>query len=96
MPWRNSKPPTLDELTQILDAEGRSWAEFTDAPGTKYGRHKHEFDDFVMIVSGRMRIGTDTKAWELKAGDRLNIPAKTAHWAEVIGKAEVRYLSAGG
>ena len=53
-----------------------------------------DFDDFVVIVSGAMKIGTDEHEWTLKPGDRLDIPANTHHRAEVLGKEDVRYLSA--
>jgi mannose-6-phosphate isomerase-like protein (cupin superfamily) len=45
-------------------------------------------------VSGKMKIMTDTEEWIMKPGDRLNLPAHTTHSAEVMGKEEVRYLSA--
>lgn len=92
--WNNKKPPTLDELAHMLEREGLEWDAYADSPGTKYGRHKHDFDDFVVIVSGQMKLGTDKYQWLMKPGDRLDIPAHTVHWAEMVGKTEVRYLSA--
>jgi len=92
--WNKTKKPTLEELRGLLATEGLECELYSDAPGTKYGRHKHPFDDFVVIVSGKMRIWTDEHEWTMKPGDRLNLPANTTHWAEVVGKEEVRYLSA--
>lgn len=89
-----SKKPTLQELTNILEAEGLEWELYEDQPGTKYGRHKHDFDDFIVIVEGQMKLGTDRGEWIMKPGDRLNLPRNTIHWAEVIGKTRVKYLSA--
>jgi quercetin dioxygenase-like cupin family protein len=93
-PWGKSKKPGLEELTAMLKQEGLESELYSDRPGTKYGRHKHDFDDFVVIVSGKMKISTDEHEWLLKPGDRLDIPANTPHRAEVIGKEEVRFLSA--
>lgn len=91
--WTGKGKPTQQELRVLLQAEGLTCVLYADAPGTKYGRHKHDFDDFVVIVSGEMKIGTDSHRWLMKPGDRLNIPANIVHWAEMVGKEEVKYLS---
>ncbi len=92
--WTKSKRPTLEELKKNLDQMGRESVLYSDLPGTKYGRHKHPFEDFIVIVSGRMKLTTDTGEWMLKPGDRLDLPPNTVHAAAMIGKEEVRYLSA--
>ncbi|HTY57521.1 MAG TPA: cupin domain-containing protein [Bacteroidota bacterium] len=92
--WSQPKKPTLDGLKRMLASEGLESELYTDRPGVKYGRHKHDFDDFVVIVDGVMKIATDEHEWTLRAGDRLDIPANTHHRAEVLGKDDVRYLSA--
>jgi len=92
--WNKPKKPTLEELKHKLSVEGLESELYSDRPGTKYARHKHPFDDFVMIVSGKMKIATDDGEWLLKPGDRINLPANTVHSAEVLGKEEVQYLSA--
>jgi quercetin dioxygenase-like cupin family protein len=92
--WVKSKKPTLEELKKNLVEKGIESELYSDLPGTKYGRHKHPFDDFVLIVQGKMKIVTDTGEWTLKPGDRLDIPANTIHSAEMMGKEEVKYLSA--
>jgi quercetin dioxygenase-like cupin family protein len=81
-------------LAEILRREGVESELRVDPPGTRYGRHKHDFDDFVVLVSGTMKVYTERQAWTMKPGDRLDIPAFTLHWSEVIGKEEARYLSA--
>ncbi len=92
--WNKPKKPTLDELKRKLESEGLESELYSDLPGTKYGRHKHPFDDFLVIVAGKMKLITDTGEWTMKPGDRLDIPANTLHAAEMIGKEEVKYLSA--
>ena len=81
-------------LAEVLKREGMEAELCVDAPGTRYGRHKHNFDDFVVVVSGTLKVSTEKQAWIMKPGDRLNIPAFTLHWSEVLGKEEARYLSA--
>jgi quercetin dioxygenase-like cupin family protein len=92
--WNKPKKPALADLQKLLEAEGLEYELYSDTPGTKYGRHKHPFDDFIVIVSGKMKIITDTQEWLMKPGDRLNLPSNTSHSAEVVGREEVQYLSA--
>jgi quercetin dioxygenase-like cupin family protein len=92
--WSRSKKPTLEELKEMLAGQGLECELYSDPPRVKYGRHKHPFDDFVVIVSGKMKIMTDKLEWTLTPGDRLDIPANTPHSAEVLGRVEVQYLSA--
>ncbi len=92
--WNKPKKPALADLQKLLQAEGLEYELYSDSPGTKYGRHKHPFDDFIVIVSGKMKIITDSQEWLMKPGDRLNLPSNTAHSAEVVGREEVQYLSA--
>jgi quercetin dioxygenase-like cupin family protein len=92
--WTKSKKPTLEELKEALEGQGLECELYSDPPRVKYGRHKHPFDDFVVIVSGKMKIMTDKHEWTMKPGDRLNIPANTPHSAEVLGRIDVQYLSA--
>ncbi len=92
--WNKPRKPTLEDLKKLLEAEGLEVELCSDPPGMKYGRHKHPFDDFVVIVSGKMKIITDSHEWLMKPGDRLDLPKNTSHSAEIIGKEEVQYLSA--
>lgn len=92
--WPKSSKPTEAELRAMLKKEGLEAEIYADRPGTKYGRHKHDFNDFVVIVSGKMLLATDAHEWTLKPGDRIDLPANTFHRAEMLGKEEVRYLSA--
>ena len=92
--WTKSKRPGLEELKKSLEKQGVESVLYSDQPGVKYGRHKHDFDDFIIIVSGQMKLATDDHEWILKPGDRIDLPANTMHRAEVIGHHDVQYLSA--
>jgi len=92
--WGKPRKPTREELTARLEKDGVPFGLFTDRPGTKYGRHQHDFDDFIVIAAGRMKLAIDSHEWILKPGDRIDIPANTPHWAEMLGKEEVQYFSA--
>ena len=78
----------------MLDAEGLEYELYSDRPGTKYGRHKHPFDDFVVIVTGKMKIITDAQRVADEAGGPAGSSGEHVHSAEMIGKEEVQYLSA--
>ena len=90
------KKATLEGLRAMLEKQGHQCEVVTDPPGTKYGMHKHEFDDFVVIVSGKMKLGTGAHVWTLEPGDRVDIPANSPHWADVIGKKPVCYITSAG
>ena len=92
--WNKSKKPTLAELQRMLDAQGLQYELYSDRPGTKYGRHRHPFDDFIVIVTGKMKLIIGAQEWLMKPGDRLDLPANTFHSAEMIGKDEEQYLAA--
>lgn len=92
--WTKTKKPTLEELQAMLRAERLDFELYSDRPGTKYGRHKHPFEDFIVIVTGKMKLITDKNTWTMKPGDRIDLPPNTVHSAEIIGKEEVQYLSA--
>ncbi len=93
--WVEPEKATLEALRGMLEKEGHLCEVVTDAPGTRYGMHKHTFDDFVVIVSGTMKLGTDTHTWLMEPGDRIDIPANASHWAEIVGKKPVCYLTSG-
>ena len=90
------KKASVEALRAMLERQGLGCEVVTDPPGTKYGMHKHEFDDFVVIASGKMKLGTEMHVWTLEPGDRIDIPANTPHWAEVLGKKPVCYITSAG
>ncbi len=90
------KKASLETLQAMMEGAGFACEVVTDPPGTRYGMHKHYFDDFVVIVSGSMKLGTESQTWVLGPGDRIDIPANQSHWAEVLGKKPVCYLTSAG
>lgn len=84
---------TLEQLRSAMEREGHHCETVTDTPGTRYEMHRHPFDDFVVIVSGKMKLGTPEQTWLMEPGSRIDIPANTSHWAEVVGKKPVCYLT---
>jgi quercetin dioxygenase-like cupin family protein len=74
-----------NEAIGIIEAEGagpaRRWA---NAPGDRYGRHDHPYDKVLFCLSGSIVFHVDDRDVELGPGDRLDLPAGTAH-AAIVG-----------
>jgi len=58
----------------------RSWS---NGPGDRYGRHRHGEAKVLFCLEGSIVFHTDGGDLELTAGDRLDLPAGTAHAATV-------------
>jgi quercetin dioxygenase-like cupin family protein len=73
-----------DAAIAILDDEGctspRRWSK---GPGDRYGRHDHGYHKVLFCLEGSIVFHLDDRDVELQAGDRLDIPAGTAHAATV-------------
>ncbi len=78
-----------------LRAEGLEPSSWSNGPGGRYGAHEHGFDKVIAVVSGSISFGlpADGRSIELEAGDRLELPAGTAHDAQV-GRIGVTCLEA--
>jgi len=73
-----------NEAIGIIESEGagppRRWA---NAPGDRYGRHDHPYHKVLFCLSGSIVFHLDDRDVELGPGDRLDLPAGTAHAATV-------------
>lgn len=83
----------LSTLRQALEAEGMITAWWSDVPGTHIPEHTHHFPETRWILSGFLRITVSGEVIDLGPGDRLDIPAGTAHASDVIGLAPAIYVT---
>ena len=90
--WGEESPPNSAELRRLLQDQGYSVFEWTDAPGTKYGPHAHAEDQSHWILSGKLELRVGHETYTLRAGDRDYLPANTMHSAFVPGDEPVTYL----
>ncbi len=90
--WSGSEAPRARELRQRMEAEGYSVFEWSDGPGTIYGRHTHAEDQSHWIISGALELRVGEEKYILRAGDRDFLPAHTEHGAVVLGNEPVIYL----
>ncbi len=90
--WSKDESPRAAELRAVLEREGYSVFEWSDAPGTRYGAHRHPEDQSHWIISGELELCVQDETYRLRAGDRDFLPAGTVHSAFVPGREPVRYL----
>jgi quercetin dioxygenase-like cupin family protein len=90
--WSKEQDPRVQELREALEREGYTVFDWSDAPGTHYGAHRHPEDQSHWIVSGELELRIQGETYILRAGDRDYLPADTVHSAFVPGHEPVRYL----
>jgi len=73
-----------EDALAAIAAEGggpvRSWA---NGPGDRYGAHDHDRSKILYCLEGSIVFHVDEDDLALSAGDRLDLPAGTAHAATV-------------
>ena len=70
-------------LRERLIGEGLDPGAWSNDPGDTYGSHDHTYDKVIVVASGSITFGLGDGPTELGAGDRLELPARTAHDASV-------------
>jgi len=83
------------ELEARLAGEGLSASVWGNGPGDRYGEHRHAYDKVLVAAAGSIvfhlsELGRDV---ELRAGERLELPAQTLHGA-TVGREGVTCLEA--
>jgi uncharacterized protein YjlB len=72
-------------LHERLAREGLRPSRWGNGPHDRYGAHRHDFDKVLVAEAGSIvfRLGEFGHDVELRAGDRLHLPAGTLHSADV-------------
>lgn len=76
-------------LRERLVGEGLDPGAWSNGPGDRYDAHDHTYDKVIVVASGSITFGLDEGPTELTEGDRLELPAETAHDAIVGGSGVV-------
>ena len=94
-PWSEEQPPSEGEIRRILAEEGLQPYRWSNAPGDVYNAHTHSYHKVIYVVRGSITFGFpgDGSQASLQTGDRLELPAGTAHDA-VVGSQGVVCLEA--
>ncbi len=82
-------------LRDRLEEEGLDPGAWSNGPGDRYSAHDHGYDKVIVVVAGSIRFGLPDHgdAIDLDVGDRLELPAGTAHDA-LVGAGGVTCLEA--
>jgi quercetin dioxygenase-like cupin family protein len=89
---RGSDGLTQDEAEAKLHREGYEAYRWYDVPGATYPSHHHTQDECVWVLKGEIHFEIAGQRFELRAGDRLYLPAGSPHTARVPRIAGVTYL----
>jgi quercetin dioxygenase-like cupin family protein len=78
----------LEELMTALRREAVSCYSWSNGPHDRYAAHSHSYEKVLYCVDGSITfmLEREGKRLELKAGDRMVLPAGTVHSA-IVGTA---------
>jgi len=87
--------PPVGEIEAALRREGLSPSRWGNGPGDRYPVHEHGYDKVIVAAAGAIafRLPDADRTLDLLAGDRLELPAGTAH-AALVGPDGVSCLEA--
>jgi quercetin dioxygenase-like cupin family protein len=88
----NGNIPSEGEAEAKLHKEGYESFRWHDVPGASYPNHRHSNDECIWVLKGEMTFKIVDQMYQLKAGDRIYLPAKTPHEVAVPSDAGVTYL----
>ena len=90
--WEKSTPLTQEEAEANLHKEGYESFCWYDVPGTEYPSHRHDYDECLWILRGEVRLVIHDHTYELNAGDKIYLPAKTTHSTKIPLTQGATYL----
>ncbi len=90
--WDGPTPPTEQEAEARLRQEGYECYRWYDVAGASYPKHRHGFDECLWVISGSISFVVDGQEYALSPGDRLYLPKRLAHTAQVPKVGGVTYL----
>jgi quercetin dioxygenase-like cupin family protein len=76
---------SLDELMARLRIEATGCYSWSNGPGDRYAPHSHTYEKVLYCVDGSITfmLEPEGRRLDLKAGDRMVLPAGTIHSAAV-------------
>ena len=70
-------------IEESLRREADDVYAWSNGPGDRYARHSHAYTKVLRCVTGSIDFTLDDRVIHLDAGDRMVLPAGTAHSATV-------------
>jgi uncharacterized protein YjlB len=88
-------PVDREALAAGLREQGLEPGSWSNGPNDRYAAHEHGYDKVLVCTAGSIRFGLPERGdtIDLVAGDRLDLPAGTAHDA-LVGPDGVTCLEA--
>lgn len=83
--WQGDQPPQANALRESLQREPHTYSRWSNGPADIYATHSHDYDKLLVCLRGSITftLPATGESIELAAGDRLALPAQTAHGARV-------------
>lgn len=93
--WPDGATPDASALREALQREPHAFSYWSNGPGDLYATHTHSYDKLLVCLRGSITftLPATGERLELAAGDRLSLPAHTAHGA-LVGPAGVECAEA--
>jgi quercetin dioxygenase-like cupin family protein len=94
-PWHTGKAPSDAKLESRLREEGFSPRWWSNGPGDRYGAHSHRYHKVLYCARGSIRfdLPDSGESFDLRPGDRLDVPPGTTHSA-LVGPVGVTCVEA--
>lgn len=91
--WDRQEPCSEASIRDAFRAESLSPYAWSNGPGDRYGVHSHDYDKVLYCARGSITFVVNGRDVHMEAGDRLDLPAGTAH-AAIVGPSGVTCLEA--
>ena len=83
----------IDVLENQLHSEGFGAYQWKGTPGAAYLDYLHTQDEVVCVLSGRADVSVGDEHGQIKAGDRVDVPANTYHSITVTSEEPLVVLT---
>lgn len=85
--WHGGQHPTFSIITREMKKEGLRPYMWVNTPNNRYGVRSHGYDKVLYVVEGTVEITLPdmNQRMNLRAGDRVDIPAGVRHGTTVGG-----------
>jgi quercetin dioxygenase-like cupin family protein len=88
--WQRGDGPLSERRMMLaMEMEGYDVLVFTYRAGTVFPPHEHARGKCDGVLEGVLRVTVGEATFDLRAGDRIYLPAGTRHAAEVVGEKTV-------
>jgi len=93
--WHGSQHPTFSAITRDMKKEGLRPYMWVNAPNHRYGVRTHGYDKVLYVVEGTVEISLpdSNQRMNLRAGDRVDIPAGVRH-GTIVGSNGAKCVEA--